>query len=116
MYRTAYLTLMVRDIDQSVRFYTQTLGLPLKERYGDHWAGVEAPGVTIGLHPAGDHPSQRPRGDAISLGLLVDDLDAAVQELTGRGVTFSRITGNESARSAYFSDPDGVTLYLMQRS
>ena len=115
-YETAYLTLTVADLDRSVRFYTETLGLPLGERFGDHWASVSAPGVQIGLHPAGDQPAQAGQGDAISLGLMVADFDRAVSELERQGVRFEQVTRGEGASSAYFRDPDGTSLYLMQRT
>lgn len=113
MYYTAYLTLNVQDLDRAVRFYTETLGLPLKARHGDFWAEVEAPGVRIGLHPSEGTPQQ---GDAISLGLMVDDLDAAIRTLSERGVAFTQVTKTERASSASFADPDGTPLYLMWRA
>ena len=115
-YETAYLTLMVADMDRSVRFYTETLGLPLGERFGDHWASVSAPGVQIGLHPAGDQPTQVSQDEGTSLGLMVADFDRAVAELEQKGVRFEHVTRGEGASSAYFRDPDGTLLYLMQRT
>src|SRR5262249_26868336 len=35
-------TVYVSDMDRSVRFYTETLGLKLKHRFGNHWAEVIA--------------------------------------------------------------------------
>ena len=50
-------TVMVSNMDRAVEFYTRTLGLKLSSRFGDEWAEVEAgPGLTIGLHPAGNGP------------------------------------------------------------
>lgn len=114
MFTESYMTVMVRDMDASIHFYTETLGLPLKERYGNHWAGVSAPGVLIGLHPAGEHAA-RPDPEAISLGFMVSDFDAALAQLQANGVQFAPSQGNDAARSAYFTDPDGTPLYIMQR-
>jgi catechol-2,3-dioxygenase len=50
-YSESQATLMVPDLDEAVIFYTATLGLRLKARYGKEFAVVEAPGLTIGLHP-----------------------------------------------------------------
>jgi predicted enzyme related to lactoylglutathione lyase len=107
-------TLMVADFDRAVRFYTETLGLKLKNRFGNEWAEVETPGLTIGLHPAREGT---PSGGAshISIGLGVDDLDAAVSELRQRGLEFQPVRdAGDAGRFAAFSDPDGTALYLHQ--
>src|SRR5262249_24344355 len=58
-------TIFVSDMDAAVRFYTETLGLKLLARYGDHWASVDGGnGLTIGLHPAS---AQNPAGRAGSI-------------------------------------------------
>ena len=115
MFTTANVTLMVTDFDRSLRFYTETLGLGLQSRHGDHWAEVIAPGVTIGLHPSMGAvvPAST---DSVSVGFMVEDFDATVGELRSRGVEFDRVTDTERARSAYFADPDGHPLYVMWRA
>ena len=54
-------TVYVSNMDAAVQFYTETLGLTLTNRFGNHWATLEAgpcywthgeAGLTIGLHPA----------------------------------------------------------------
>jgi hypothetical protein len=44
-------TIYVSNMDAAVRFYTEVLGLKLTNRFGNHWATVQA-GTTrlIGLH------------------------------------------------------------------
>lgn len=43
-------TAFVSNMDASIRFYTEVLGLRLTNRFGDSWATVEAgKGLTIGL-------------------------------------------------------------------
>ncbi len=45
-------TVFVSNMDNPARFYTETLGLRLTNRFGDHWATVDAgKGLTIGLAP-----------------------------------------------------------------
>jgi len=52
----------------------------------------------------------------VSLGLEVDDIDAGVSELTGRGISFKGpIIDGGAERIAHFADPDGTTLYLFQQ-
>jgi catechol 2,3-dioxygenase-like lactoylglutathione lyase family enzyme len=46
-------TVFVSNMDRAVEFYCDVLGMRLSNRFGDHWATVEAgKGLTIGLHPA----------------------------------------------------------------
>ena len=112
-YNTGSITVMVADFNKSVDFYTKTLGLALKARYGDGYAEVEAPGLVIGLHPAGSHLP--PRSEGISIGLQVPDIDAAKRELESRGVAFPNgIRDTEELRIAHFADPDGTALNIIQ--
>src|SRR6266566_4426085 len=105
------LTIMVGDMDRSVRFYTETLGLSLRFRAGNDWAEVTSPGVTIGLHPArpGSPPAASTGGT--SLGFEVGNLDATMAELSGKSVGFAGpvIEGGQE-RIAHFADPDGTAL------
>jgi catechol 2,3-dioxygenase-like lactoylglutathione lyase family enzyme len=111
-YSESQITIMVPDLDEAVSFYTTTLGLHLKARYGKEFAVVEAPGLTIGLHPlAKEHSSP-----LMSIGLGVDSLDAAMQRLTARGVKFGAIAEDPPVRVAYFAAPGGTPLYLCEQS
>ena len=112
--KSGNITVMVSDFDRAVRFYTETLGMNLRSRYESEWAEVEAGGFVIGLHPA-RHGQSVPTNDALSIGLEVDDIDAAVRELGGRGVAFPRgVKDDGGVRLAPFADADGYPLYLCQ--
>jgi catechol 2,3-dioxygenase-like lactoylglutathione lyase family enzyme len=46
-------TIIVQDMDRSIRFYTEVLGLKLTNRSGNDWATVSAgEALQIGIHPA----------------------------------------------------------------
>jgi catechol 2,3-dioxygenase-like lactoylglutathione lyase family enzyme len=106
------------DLDRSERFYVGTLGLPLLDR--SPFAVVVDGGGTqlrITAVPA--------KADALHTvcGWEVTDIDAAVDDLRGRGIEFLRFDGMEQddrgiwrapsgARVAWFADPDGNTLSL----
>ena len=113
MYLDSNVTIMVGDLNRSVSFYVDTLGLKLKARYGDGFAEVQAPGLTIGLHPRrpGEPPVSGERG--MSIGLAVEDLAAQTALLEGKGVTVSR-RADAAADFAEFQDPDGTPLYIIQ--
>jgi catechol 2,3-dioxygenase-like lactoylglutathione lyase family enzyme len=111
-------TIYVSNMDRAVDFYTKTVGLPLSGRWGDHYASIDlGRGAAIGLHPSEHAGSPVPgtRG-AIQVGLAVAaPLEKAVGELQSKGVAFrTPIIDDGPVRLAYFSDPDGNDLYLIE--
>jgi len=112
--REANVTVMVSDMKAAIQFYTDTLGLKLKARYGDEFAQVEAPGIIIALHPKSSGLAGQSRTENLSIGFAVDSLEAEMNRLKGRGVRFSRVTDDAQVRLAFFTDPDGNPLYLSQ--
>lgn len=112
-------TIYVSDMERSVRFYGETLGLKLKERYGNEWAAVDAGnGLILGLHPPSKHGPNPGTSGAISVGFgLTEPLDKVLTVLKERGVVFrGPVIGDEKApiRLAFFGDPDGNDLYLCE--
>jgi catechol 2,3-dioxygenase-like lactoylglutathione lyase family enzyme len=102
-------------MERSVRFYRDTLGLALTFRAGDEWAQLSGGGMTIGLHPRRHGKKAKTSGDDISIGFEVDHLNQAMDLLRGKGVEFApEIQDSPGIRIAYFSDPDGTPLYLIQ--
>ena len=112
----ALATVYVSDMDRAVRFYTETLGLRLAYRFGDHWASVDAgKGTMIGLHPASPQTPAGRRG-SIAIGLEVTEpIERVVETLAARGVRFDGpITDDKAGKFAPLSDPDGNPLYLFE--
>lgn len=111
-------TIYVTDLDRAVAFYTQTLGLRLVYRAGEHWASLRAGAFDIGLHPAGPHTPTPGAAGAIGIGLSVDEpIDQVVSSLKTRGVTFTGpVTDDGPVKLAFFADPDGNGLYLAEET
>jgi len=104
----------VTDMDRSVRFYRDVLGLTLSRRDGDEWAEFETGGARVALHAARGSGQAGGPGGATAV-FQVDDLDAAKAGLGAKGVEF----GHEAevkgfARFASFTDPDGNTLQIIE--
>jgi catechol 2,3-dioxygenase-like lactoylglutathione lyase family enzyme len=115
MYKGGNVTLMVADMDRAVDFYTHKVGLDLKVRYGNEWAEIVAPGVTLGLHQARGPIARSDPNIGISIGLEVDDIESAVAALIAKGIAFpSSIRETNDLRQASFVDPDGTSLYLAE--
>ncbi len=110
-------TLFVSNMDASIRFYTEVLGLKLTNRFGDHWATIEAgKQLTIGLHPASPkYPAPGTKG-AIMLGLEIDEpIEEILRRLAAKGVrTASPIERAEAGAFAHLEDPDGNEFYLWE--
>ena len=116
MFRGGVFTIYVSDMDRSVKFYTETLGMKLMERHGNHWAAIDGgPGLSLGLHPAtAEVPAGRPGSIAIGL-YLEEPIRSAVDKLRRTGVTFQGgIIEDKPLSLAFFSDPDGTLLYLAE--
>lgn len=116
MFSSGNVTVYVSNMDRAVRFYSETLGLKLAYRFGDHWAAMElGKGLTIGLHPAS---AQMPAGrkGSMAIGLeLNTPIREAVKALESKGVRFQGEV-NEGKAGAFigFEDPDGNQLYLSE--
>ena len=111
------------DIERTKDFYAGTLGVRVEEQMGGlalHLGG----GCEVFVYPKDDHV---PATHTV-LNFLVDDIDAAVERLTGVGVRFERYEGGELetdekgiARAAgggpsiaWFKDPAGNILSVLQ--
>lgn len=114
MLKAGNVTAAVSDFDRAIGFYTETLGLQLKYRMGDHWAEVATDGLTIGLHPQMEGQKPGTQG-SLSIGFVVDSIDPAVAKLQERGVSFhGPVQDTDFVKLAFFADPDGNPLYLCE--
>jgi catechol 2,3-dioxygenase-like lactoylglutathione lyase family enzyme len=112
VFKTSNVTILVADMNRSIKFYTDTLGLRLLSNYGGQFAVIESSGLKIGLHPgktAGDKMSRD-----MSLGFQVDDIASAKKSLESRGVIFEKRVQDRGAIIENFNDPDGTPLYLIE--
>lgn len=106
------LLLGVSDLQRSVAFYTEALGLQLKSQMPG-FAFVDAGAVTLVLsEPLGRALGNRP--GAMEIVWPVEDVRSAHESLRSRGVAFvaepRNVTGQDW--SAVFTDPDGHHLSI----
>jgi catechol 2,3-dioxygenase-like lactoylglutathione lyase family enzyme len=115
----AYSGFAVDDLEAARAFYGETLGLKTSVEHG-----------LMTLHLAGDRDTLVYEKDDFTpatytiLNFPVDDIEAAVDELSGRGVTFERYEGaTQDERGimrdvgpyiAWFTDPAGNVLSVLQ--
>jgi catechol 2,3-dioxygenase-like lactoylglutathione lyase family enzyme len=111
MIKEANLTLQVKEMDKSVAFY-QALGLTLKNRWGNHYAQLIAPGIVIGLHPSEESKAVSGSGN-LSIGFTTDSLKAALSLLKSMDINVE--TREEAGGNfIHFTDPDGTALYFIK--
>ncbi|MGB9224121.1 VOC family protein [Mycobacterium sp.] len=72
------------DLDESIRLYSETLGMPLKFRDGAHFAALDGGPITVALATAVDHPMP----GQVVVGIKTTDVDAAARavEASGGGI------------------------------
>lgn len=144
-----HVSFTVRDLDASVKWYTEVLGLEFVRGQVQHneytgklvgypeahlkVAQLRVPGQTI---PMSRHHIElveyvNPRGEDIPLdtnrngvghwAFMVDDIHAEFDRLKALGVKFKADKPvaieqgvNKGGFAVYFTDPDGITLELLQ--
>ncbi|MEH7076318.1 VOC family protein [Neobacillus drentensis] len=115
MFKSGSVTIEIEDLKAAEQFYVETLGLKVQFQVEGHLVQVEAPGLTIGLvHPREGQDSHLGKSGSVHIGLEVEELELAIQLLKSRGVEFQPIMEEEATRIAYFSDPEGNPLYLIE--
>ena len=82
--KLSYVIEFVADMDRAVKFYRDTMALPLKfESPG--WSEFATGETTLALHPASD---KNPAGK-VELGFTVADVEAFWREMSAKDVLFS---------------------------
>jgi catechol 2,3-dioxygenase-like lactoylglutathione lyase family enzyme len=116
----AFSAFAVDDLAQARKFYGETLGIRVSGQHGLltlHLAG----GRDTRVYPKPDYAP----GSHTILMFQVDDIEAAVGELTRRGVQFERYDGMDQDErgitrgggpfiAAWFKDPAGNILEVLQ--
>lgn len=103
-------------LNELTAFYSGLLAL-------DGLARPEIPGVPGTWHKVGDQQlhlvAAPPRGSGIDptgphYCVAVEDLEGAISELEGRGITYERGVQGEGTVQIWFTDPAGNTIELQQ--
>jgi lactoylglutathione lyase len=98
------------DLDESIRFYSDTLGMALKFRDGAHFAALDGGPVTLALATEIDHPIP----GQVVVGIKTADVDAAskaVEESGGGIVKGPYDDAHERRAVVYDNKGNGIVFY-----
>jgi predicted enzyme related to lactoylglutathione lyase len=100
----------VSDVDRAKAFYTENAGFSLDNdvtvEEGLRFIQLTPPGSNCSI-AIGEGITQMAPGSLEGLQMVVGEIEAAREELAGRGVEVSEIQDFPWGRFVYFSDPDG---------
>jgi lactoylglutathione lyase len=75
------VVLSTDDLDESIRFYSETLGMKLKFRDGAHYAALDGGSITLALATEVDHPLP----GHVVVGIKTADVDGAAKAIEADG-------------------------------
>ncbi|HEV8523403.1 MAG TPA: VOC family protein [Terriglobales bacterium] len=107
------IMVVVKDMDRSVRFYRDVLGLRLEFTI-PQWSQFDAGNIKIGLHPEGEQVKVSPTSGC-TFGFEVTNIESTVAELKRKGASFLMEPHKEDfGWLAAVSDPDGYIIQIFQ--
>lgn len=113
----------VKDLDRARKFYEEKLGLKTEEEWGGEGVTLRSGDTTINVYRSEFAGTNK----ATALNFDVDDIDKEVSELKEKGVFFEHydlpgleqrgdLYVGEGMKTAWFKDPDGNILSLIESS
>jgi catechol 2,3-dioxygenase-like lactoylglutathione lyase family enzyme len=111
----------VKDLDRARQFYEDTLGLKAEDEWGDEGVSLKSGDTVINVYRSEFAGTNK----ATALNFDVDDLEDEVSELKEKGVLFEHydlpglerqgdLHVAEGFKTAWFKDPDGNILSLIE--
>ena len=117
--RLAHVTINVKDMEESLKFYQEIVGLPIDLRFE---TGPESEIVFLGhgeskveLIKTGDEMEPSIGGD-ISIGFGVDNLDETMEFVKSKGLAIESgpFQPNPSTRFFFLLDPNGLRVQFIE--
>jgi len=117
-----YTMIIVSDMQRSVEFYRDKIGIPLKFQSPD-WTEFATGATTLALHGGGTPKEYQDTGDqsktagTCSIGFNVSDVDKTYEELKAKGILFvmpPTQREGEGIKLTVCLDPDGLPISFAQ--
>ena len=117
----AVANLAVKDLDRARAFYTETLGLSRVDNEGDELVVLKSGDTVLNVYRS----EYAGTNEATAVTWAVDDIDAEVASLKGKGIFFEhydmpglKLAGDVHVgggmKIAWFKDPDGNILNIVE--
>lgn len=112
-----WVTIRVSDLEKSVAFYTESLGMEVAARFGSEGNQIvmlgKADEAKVELICDSSDKIDMP-GNGVSIGLQSEDLDALVATLKAKGYPVKGpVSPNPQVRFFFVNDPDGYSIQLV---
>jgi catechol 2,3-dioxygenase-like lactoylglutathione lyase family enzyme len=104
------MVLSTDNLDESIRFYSDTLGLPVKFRDGAHFAALDGGPITLAPATAVDHPIH----GQVVVGIKTADVDAAARavEATGGGIVTGPYNDAHERRAVVYDNKGNGLVFF----
>jgi lactoylglutathione lyase len=121
MDRLGYVILFVGDLERSVAFYRDVVGVPFKLA-GDGYVELATRGARLGLYDRNrlgeltGHDAEAPGRPGGEVVFLVEDVDAEAERLraAGAAILSGPVDRPWGHRTLHLEDPDGFVVELAQ--
>jgi len=112
--RVGAVILLVSNMDKSIKFYAETLGLPIKTRSKD-WTEFFNNNTVLALHPAPKKKKTLKTGSGTLIGFEVTEIEETVKKLKGKRVKFFKKPKEEPfGMHTIIQDPDGHLISIAE--
>jgi len=114
--RISNVILAVKNMEESIKFYHEILGMPIKNQR-ENWVDLGQTGAVLSLHPA--EQSEPHTGTSVQngvlVGLVVGDVQSAIDELKQKNVNvFRDVQEKDAGKNAIIVDPDDYMISLFE--
>ena len=112
------IILLVADLNRSIEFYRDVLGMQLKQESEDWVEFSKGSSTVLALHPVRKSSRKKTQKRAgILVGFNVSDLDDVCRDLETKKVKFYKKATEEAfGKHAIIEDPDGHLISLVELS